>query len=119
MSAGKIIGYIFAAIAIFFGVIFIWGAFSPEGQPTWIIVGAISALIGFGVIWFVGRKSKTEDQEVTYQIDLSGDVNLDTLTCQACGGQLSPEHVSMVAGAPVVSCPFCGTSYQLTEEPKW
>jgi hypothetical protein len=119
MSAGKIIGYIFAAIAIFFGVIFIWGAFSPEGQPVWIIVGAISALIGFGVIWFVGRKPKIDDQDVTYQIDLSGDVNLDTLTCQSCGGQLSPEHVAMVAGAPVVSCPFCGTSYQLTEDPKW
>ncbi len=119
MSAGKIIAYIFAAIAIFFGVIFIWGAFSPEGQPAWLIVGGFSALIGFGVIWFVGRKSKTDKQEVTYQIDLSGDVNLDTLTCQSCGGQLSPEHISMVAGAPVVECPFCETSYQLTEEPKW
>jgi hypothetical protein len=119
MSAGKIIGYIFAAIAIFFGVIFIWGAFSPEGQPAWLIVGAISALIGFGVIWFVGRKKTDSDQEVTMQIDLSGDVNLDTLSCKSCGGQLSPEHVAMVAGAPVVSCPFCGTSYQLTEEPKW
>ena len=55
MSPGKIIGYIFSAIAIFFGVIFIWGAFSPEGQPAWIIVGVISVLIGFGVIWFVGK----------------------------------------------------------------
>ena len=119
MSAGKLIGYIFAVIAIFFGVIFIWGAFSPEGQPVWLIVGAISVLVGFGVIWFAGRKSKTEEMDVTYQIDLSGDVNLDTLTCQSCGGQLSPEHVSMVAGAPVVECPFCETSYQLTEEPKW
>jgi hypothetical protein len=120
MSAGKLIGYIFAAIAIFFGVIFIWGAFSPEGQPAWILVGVVSALIGFGVIWFVGRKkASAEDQEVKLQIDLSGDVNLDTLTCKSCGGHLSPDNVSMVAGAPWVSCPFCGTSYQLTEEPKW
>ncbi len=119
MSAGKIIGYIFAAIAIFFGVIFIWGAFSPDGQPGWLIVGAISALIGFGVIWFVGKKTIPDDQEIKYQLDLSGDVNLETLTCQSCGGQLSPEHISMVAGAPVVECPFCETSYQLTEEPKW
>jgi hypothetical protein len=119
MPAGKIIGYIFAAIAIFFGVIFIWGAFSPEGQPAWIIVGAISALVGFGVIWFVGRKTKTDELDVTYQVDLSGDVSLDSFSCKSCGGQLSPEHVSMVAGAPVVSCPFCETSYQLTEEPKW
>ena len=119
MSAGKIIGYIFAAIAIFFGVIFVWGAFSPEGQPAWIIVGTISVLAGFGIIWLVGRNKEAPDQEVKFQIDLSGDVNLETLTCQNCGGQLSPEHVSMVAGAPVVECPYCGTSYQLTEDPKW
>jgi len=25
----------------------------------------------------------------------------------------------MVAGAPVVTCPYCNTSYQLKEEPKW
>ena len=46
-------------------------------------------------------------------------MNLDTLTCKSCGGQLTSDNISMVAGAPVVSCPFCGTSYQLTEEPKW
>ena len=119
MSAGKIIGYLFAAIAIFFGIIFIWGAFSPEGQPVWIIVGAISVLIGFGVIWFVSKKQKTGDEEVKVQIDISGDVNLDKLSCESCGSPLSPEHVSMVAGAPVVACPSCGTTYQLTEEPKW
>ena len=119
MSAGKIIGYISAAIAIFFGVIFIYGAFSPDGQPVWFIIGAISVLVGFGIIWFIARKQATGEEEVKVQIDLSGDVNLDTLTCESCGGQLSPEHISMVAGAPVVACPFCGTSYQLTEEPKW
>jgi len=119
MSAGKIIGYISSAIAIFFGVIFIYGAFSPDGQPVWLIIGAISVLVGFGIIWFIARKQATGDEEVKVQIDLSGDVNLDTLTCESCGGQLSPEHISMVAGAPVVACPFCGTSYQLTEEPKW
>lgn len=119
MSAGKIIGYIFAAIAIFFGVIFIWGAFGRDGQPVWLIIGAISVLVGFGIIWFIARKQATGDEEVKVQIDLSGDVNLDTLNCELCGGQLSPEHISMVAGAPVVACPFCGTSYQLTEEPKW
>lgn len=121
MSAGKIIGYIFSAITILFGVLFIWSAFGPVDTPYGnLFVGIVSVLIGFGLIWFLGRKKPgDEEQQIKLEIDLSGDVNLDTLTCQSCGGQLSPEHVSMVAGAPVVSCPFCGTSYQLTEEPKW
>ena len=119
MSAGKIIGYIVAAIAIFFGVIFVWGAFSPEGQPAWIIVGIISAMIGFGIIWFVGKKMVSGDEEVTVNIDLSGDIDLDTLTCKSCGGHLSSEHTSLKQGALVVDCPFCGTNYQITEQPKW
>jgi uncharacterized Zn-finger protein len=44
---------------------------------------------------------------------------MDTLKCRSCGGALKPENITMVAGAPVVTCPYCGTTYQLTEEPKW
>jgi hypothetical protein len=123
MQAGKIIAYIFAAILIFFGVLFIWATFSPEGQIGWLIVGVISVGIGFGLIWFVSRRKPasegSNDGEVTLKIDLSGDVNLDTLKCRSCGGTLSTDDIKMVAGAPVVNCPYCNTSYQLTEEPKW
>jgi hypothetical protein len=123
MSAGKIIAYIFAAILIFFGVLFIWATFSPEGQLGWLVVGVISVGIGFGLIWFAGRKSPSESSaqgdNVTLNIDLPGDVNLDSMKCQSCGGVLTMDAIQMVAGAPVVSCPYCETTYQLTEEPKW
>ncbi|OQX61467.1 MAG: hypothetical protein B5M51_07885 [Anaerolinea sp. 4484_236] len=119
MSAGKIIAYIVAAILIFFGVLFIWSAFSPEGNPGNIITGGISAAIGLGLIWLAGRKKASDEQEVTMNIDLSGDVNLETMKCKSCGGTLTSENITLVAGAPMVECPYCGTEYQLTEEPKW
>jgi hypothetical protein len=122
MSAGRIIGYIAAAILIFFGVLFIWGAFSPQGQTGWILVGLVTVAIGFGLIWLASRKKPSEAmgaEGVTLNIELPGNVSLDSLRCQNCGGALSPENVKMVAGAPVVTCPYCGTTYQLTEEPKW
>lgn len=121
MGAGKIIAYITAGILIFFGILFIWGAFSAQGQASWILVGILSILIGFGLIGLASRlqTSKTETQAVTLKIDLPGDVKIETLKCQSCGGTLSSENISMVAGAPVVSCPYCKTTYQLTEEPKW
>ncbi|MBN2548124.1 MAG: hypothetical protein JXB15_03115 [Anaerolineales bacterium] len=118
----KTIGYIAAAILIFFGVLFIWGAFSPDGSVGWIPVGVISVGIGFAIIWFVGRQKPSNQeagQNVTLNIDLPGNVSLDTFKCQSCGGSLTPENVKMVAGAPVVTCPYCHTTYQLTEEPKW
>ncbi len=118
----KTIAYIAAAILIFFGILFIWGAFDPTAPDGWIIVGGVSILIGFGLIWFAQRQKASPtstDTNVTLKVDLPSDVNLETFKCQSCGGALSPENVKMVAGAPVVTCPYCHTSYQLKEEPKW
>ncbi len=118
----KIIAYIAAAILILFGVLFIWGAFSPDGSVGWIFIGLVSVGIGFGLIWFASRRkpvSETAEQNVTLKIDLPGNVNLESLKCKSCGGVLTMDNIQMVAGAPVVNCPYCKTTYQLTEEPKW
>ena len=120
----KIIAYISAAILVFFGVLYIYSAFNPATPSPGgnILTGLISVFIGFGLIWFASRK-KTQDeassQNITLKIDLPGNVNLETLKCQSCGGTLKMENIEMVAGAPVVHCPYCNSTYQLTEEPKW
>ena len=121
MNAGRLILTIAAAILIFFGILFVWGAFSEQGNPNWILIGLIGIGVGFGLIWFAGRlkpEPQTE-QNVTLNIDLPANVDLDSFKCQSCGGALTTDNVEMVAGAPVVSCPYCGTTYQLTEDPKW
>ncbi len=118
----KTISYIAAAILIGFGVLFIWSAFSPQGQTSSLIVGLISVGIGFIIIFFVTKKSKEAQKQtnnVTLNIDLPGNVSLDSLKCQSCGGALTSDAISMVNGAPMVTCPFCNTTYQITEEPKW
>ncbi len=120
MSAGKIIAYIGAAICLLFGVLFIMATFSAQGQLGWLIVGIILVAIAFGLIWFAARKPKAETPvNVTYQVDLPGDVKMETMKCKSCGGTLTSENIKMVNGAPVVTCPYCGTTYQLTEDPKW
>jgi hypothetical protein len=122
MSAGRIIAFIVAAILIFFGVLFIWGAFSPQGSTGWIPVGIITVGIGLVLVW-IGIRAKPGSpagvQNTTLKIDLPAKVAIDSLKCQSCGGALSSDNIKMVAGAPVVSCPYCKSSYQLTEEPKW
>jgi hypothetical protein len=123
MNAIKIIAYIAAAILIFFGVLFIWGAFSPEGSVGWIPIGLISVGIGFGLIWFAARQKPASGaaggDNVTLQVDLPSNVDMEQFKCKSCGGALTMDNVKMVAGAPVVTCPYCNTTYQLTEEPKW
>jgi len=122
MSAGKIIGYIVAAILVFFGVLFIWGAFSPEGEIGWIVVGIISVAVGLGIIALVKfrePKPTQPPQEIIQKIDLSGDIEMETLKCQKCGGELQKDSITIKEGAVFISCPYCGSAYQMVEEPKW
>jgi len=122
MSAGKIIGYIIAAILIFFGVLFVWAAFSPEGETGWILVGAISVAIGLGIIGLIKfrePKPAQPPQEIIQKIDLSGEIEMETLKCEKCGGELQKDSITVKEGAVFISCPYCGSTYQLVEEPKW
>jgi Zn finger protein HypA/HybF involved in hydrogenase expression len=120
---------IVACILIFFGVLFIWGAFSPEGDPGWITIGAITVAVGIGILTLaVGAlifmrirrlRAAEQAQEVIQKIDLSGDIQLETLKCQKCGGELQKDSISVREGAIFISCPYCGSEYQMVEEPKW
>lgn len=118
----KIIAYIAAAILIFFGVLFVWGAGGSQGGGwTWVCGGALSVLFGFGLIWFASRQPRTTGGEpnVTLKVDLPAQTKIEQMTCKNCGGALKAENIKMLAGAPTVECPYCGTTYQLVEEPKW
>jgi hypothetical protein len=132
----KVFAYIGAA-ALFivalgtgiFGLLYILGAFSPQGSNSWIATGVVLVIIAFlsaaggiALIYFTRRSEKKEaaaSQNVVLNVDLPGNVSMDTLKCKSCGGALTPDDIKMVAGAPVVTCPYCHTTYQLTEEPKW
>lgn len=121
MNTGQTIAYIAASILIFFGVLVTWGAFGEQEHVEWIAFGVITILVGLGIIW-LGRRQVSptfHPGSTSLKIDLPGNINIETLKCKSCGGSLSSKNIQMVAGAPVVSCPYCQTTYQLTEEPKW
>lgn len=117
----KIIAYLASGILILFGVLFILSAFSPQGQTGNLLVGTILCLVAFGIIFFASKMKKVDSTttNVTLNVDLPGNVSLDSLKCEQCGGILTKDSISLVNGAPMVSCPYCNTTYQLTEEPKW
>ena len=125
MKIISLIAYILAVIMILFGVLFLWASFGEQFNSGWFVTGLITTGIGFGMIiagYLIGRRKPAPEatpEGVTLKIDLPGNVNLDSLKCKSCGGVLSSDNIKMVAGAPVVTCPYCGTTYQLTEEPKW
>jgi hypothetical protein len=118
----KIVGKFLAALFFIFGILFILGANNQPHPGITIIEGIFLLLICFVLAYFSFRKTPgavSNDQNITYKIDLPANVSMDSMKCRSCGGALTPENIAMVAGAPVVTCPFCKTTYQLTEEPKW
>lgn len=116
----KIIAYILAGLFILIGALFIIASFGAAFNPSWFFIGAILVAIGLVLVWFGTRqKTAASGENVTLKIDLPANTTLDKFQCQNCGGALTTDNVKMVAGAPVVSCPYCNTSYQLSEEPKW
>lgn len=123
---GAIVLFLIGIGLLCFGLLYVWASFEPGAPGSWIVIGLITSLFGLltlggGVVVLVinARRTAAAGGNVTLKVDLPANVSMDTLKCRSCGGTLKSENIQMVAGAPVVTCPFCDTTYQLTEEPKW
>ena len=112
----EIVSYLIAAILAFFGFMFVVGS---QGQIIRIIVGIILFAAVGALVYAVRARPKKEEITHVQKIDLSGDVQLEQLKCQSCGGALSKDNLVVKAGAIFVECPYCGAAYQIEEAPKW
>lgn len=124
MSALRVIGYIAAGILILFGVLFILGSGGAGGGGFgWIMIGMVLGAMGFGLIilasWKSGKEAASAPQQVVMKVELPGEMKAEQMKCKSCGGVITSNDIKIMAGAPVVTCPYCQSTYQLTEEPKW
>ena len=127
MYIGAAILFLIGLCSLGYGVLNIIGSTSAQGNSGWLNFGIVFSCAGVlflgggaGLIWLGMRGQKTEVvQQVTMKVDLPGDTKISQMKCQSCGGAITSADVKIMAGAPVVTCPYCQATYQLTEEPKW
>ena len=112
----KLVTYLIAALLGFFGVMFVVGA---QGQWITVVVGVILMVGAGGLIYLTQVRPQKTETTMIQKIDLSGDVNLEQMKCRNCGGTLDRDALEVKAGAIFVNCPYCGTTYQIEEAPKW
>ena len=112
----KTVAYLLAGLLGCAGLLFLVAGGQVNTAPR-VIIGVVLLVVAVFLIFFA--RSKAPKVEVVQRIDLSGDVSVEEMRCQACGATLDSDSVKVEAGAIFVSCPYCGTSYQLEEEPKW
>jgi len=113
------------------GVLYLWAAHgAAEGDPGGRLALGAGMLVAGLAIWAVAavvaflawrRMQPKPEQKVTIrqEVDLTGGVELTPLTCQKCAAPLDKNAVTVKEGAVFVSCPHCGATYQIVEEPKW
>jgi predicted Zn finger-like uncharacterized protein len=117
MKAITILGGIAAAVLFFFSVIFALAA-SVAATTSRLATSSILFIIGLAIIvgiYYITRKPKT----VIQQLEISGQMKAAQIKCPNCGGSINANQIKIVSGVPYVKCPYCGTTFEVTEEPKW
>lgn len=112
----KTAGYLIGAVLGLAGIIAL--AAAAQGHATTRIIAGI-VLLGAAAYMIYLARSKGPETKITHEIDLTGETELEHLRCKSCGAQLDADAIEMHEGAIYVKCPYCGTTYQLEEKPKW
>jgi DNA-directed RNA polymerase subunit RPC12/RpoP len=66
-------------------------------------------------IYYTTRKPKT----VIQRLEVSGKMAAASIKCPNCGASVDANKIKIVSGVPYATCPYCGTTFEVTEEPKW
>jgi predicted Zn finger-like uncharacterized protein len=117
MKAITILGAIAVAILFFFAVIFALAA-SVQATTARLATSGILFIIGLTIIvgvYYTTRKPKT----VIQRLEISGQMKGAPIKCPNCSASINADQIKIVSGVPYVKCPYCGTTFEVTEEPKW
>ena len=112
-----ILGAIAVAVVFFFAVIFALAA-SVQATTTRLITSGFLFVIGVAIIigiYYTTRKPKT----VIQRLEVSGKMAAASIKCPNCGASVDANKIKIVSGVPYATCPYCGTTFEVTEEPKW
>ena len=122
MKITAVLGAIASAVLLFFGFIFLLSAGSENltsGQQILRIVeGAILLIVG-SAIAYVAYVFSRKPTTIIQQVELSGQMKAAPITCPNCGGSVEPNQIKIVSGVPYATCSYCGTTFEVAEEPKW
>ncbi len=112
----KAAAYLLSGVLGLAGIVFLIACAAGNTVPR-LIIGLV--LIGTALFIAKFARSKVPDQRIIQEIDLSGDITPEEMICNSCGASLDKDSVHVREGGIFVECPYCGTSYQLEEAPKW
>jgi uncharacterized membrane protein len=114
MNIQKVAGIIISAVLFFFAIIFAMAS-SVGGAVTRLSVAVLLSVVAFGIVYYVTRQPKT----VVQRLEVSGEMKAVALKCPNCSASVSTDNIKIVSGVPYATCPYCGQTFEVAEEPKW
>ena len=117
MKIITILGSIAVTVVFFFAAIFALAA-SVQATLTRLLTSGILFVIGVTIIvgiYYTTRKPTT----VIQRLEVSGQMKATLIKCPTCGASVEPNKIKIVSDVPYATCPYCGTTFEVTEEPKW
>jgi len=107
-----VLGAIAVAVLFIFGIIF---ALASVYASTRLIVAALLFLVGFGIAYYISRQPKT----IVQKVEFSGQMQAVAVKCPNCSASVDAKSIKIVSGVPYATCPYCGNTFAVAEEPKW
>jgi Zn finger protein HypA/HybF involved in hydrogenase expression len=78
-------------------------------------VAALLFIIGFGIAYYISRQPKT----IIQKVEFSGQMEAVSIECPNCSASIDAKSIKIVSGVPYATCPYCGNTFEVAEEPKW
>jgi DNA-directed RNA polymerase subunit RPC12/RpoP len=112
MELKTVLGAIAITVLLFFGIIF---ALASVYAPTRLIVAGLLFVVAFGIGFYITRKPKT----IIQKVEFSGEMKAVAIKCPHCSGSIDSNTIKIKDGVPYATCPYCGHTFEVAEEPKW
>lgn len=109
-----LVGYIASGIILFFAVLYALA--STVENPMRIWISTLLFLAGFGILYFAWKRQPTQ---IVQKLEVPGKIKVQAIKCPNCSASIDMKQIKMVNGIPLVKCPYCGHTFEITEEPKW
>jgi len=53
------------------------------------------------------------------KLEVPGKIKVQAIKCPNCSASMDMNQIKIVDGVPLAKCPYCGHTFEITEEPKW
>jgi predicted membrane protein len=109
----KYLGYSASAILIFLAIVFIM---SFNLGITYFFAGLVFLGVAILILMFSREKKPIEIKQT---LTVTGPVAVKEVRCPTCNAVVDPTKVEVILGKPFVTCSYCNSKFELTEEPTW